>query len=91
MRDRTLAMKWVISIAEKHKGNHELILKDIQASGVSQKTINDQMRRLSKQGLLIKQINGTDNTKLCTPVSVEHSENKPFKPVPKSNIVKKKH
>ncbi len=84
MRDRTLAMKWVEAVAIECGGDASLVLSKLTAHGVSQNTIDDQMRRLKKHGLVIatdkEAAIGNDN-----PV-----RSKPFKPAPKSGVIKKR-
>lgn len=88
MRDRALAMKWVESLAAECGGNSEMILDRLRSSGVSQKTINDQIRRLKKQCL----ISSAGIAGVCSHESSNEEcvEGKPFSPAPKSKVVKKK-
>lgn len=84
MRDRTLAMKWVEAVAAECSGGAGQVLEKMTARGVSQNTIDDQMRRLKKQGLII----GAAGEAVA--VEQKSARSKPFRPVPKSGAVKKK-
>lgn len=77
-------MKWVETVAAECGGDAGQVLEKLAARGVSQNTIDDQMRRLKKQGLVIS----ADGE--AAVIEKKPARSKPFLPVPKSGAVKKK-
>lgn len=81
-------MKWVEAVAVECRGDAKMVLEKLTARGVSQNTINDQMRRLKNQGLVSTVPDHASNDVVVA--SCRELIEKPFNPVPKSRAVKKK-